>query len=106
MSEHLKHLSDDNFKDAIQKGVTLVDFYADWCGPCKMVAPVINELADELNGQASVAKLDIDSAQVTTSLYDVTSVPTLILFKNGHEVKRVVGVRDKKTLKTLILEAL
>jgi thioredoxin 1 len=106
MSENVKHLNDENFKSAISSGVTLVDFFADWCGPCKMIAPIINELADELQGQAVIAKVDIDASPKTTSEADVTSVPTLILFKNGVEAKRMVGVRDKKSLKAMILEVL
>lgn len=106
MSENIKHLDDDNFKSSIANGVTLVDFYADWCGPCKMIAPIVGELADELTGQASVAKVDIDNSQMITSSLDITSVPTLILFKNGMEIKRVIGVRDKKTLKSMVLEVL
>jgi thioredoxin 1 len=106
MSENVKHLDDENFKASISKGVTLVDFYADWCGPCKMVGPIINELADELQGQAVIAKVDIDTSQMTTSNYNVTSVPTLILFKDGVEVNKMVGVRDKKSLKSMILETL
>lgn len=106
MSENVKYLDDESFKETIETGVTLVDFYADWCGPCKMIAPIINELADELNGQATIAKVDIDNSQSTTSMYDITSVPTLILFKNGQEAKRIVGVRDKKTLKALVLDTL
>lgn len=106
MSENVKHLDDENFKTAIATGVTLVDFYADWCGPCRMVTPIINELADELEGQATIAKVDIDNCQKITSNYDITSVPTMILFKNGQEAKRMIGVRDKKSLKSMILESL
>lgn len=102
MSEHVKYLNDENFQAEINQGVTLVDFYADWCGPCRMIAPIVEELATEMNGTAKIAKLDIDSAQETTSNLGVTSIPTIILFKNGKEVKRVVGVKDKDTLKAMI----
>ncbi|MCB1119814.1 MAG: thioredoxin [Chlamydiia bacterium] len=105
MSEKVKYLNDGNFNEEIGSGVTLVDFYADWCGPCKMITPIINELADEMDGQAKVAKLDIDTNQGTTASFNVTSVPTLILFKNGQEVNRVVGVKDKESLKALIASA-
>lgn len=102
-NEHaVKYLNDENFQKEISKGVTLVDFYADWCGPCRMIAPVIEELASEMNGKAQIAKLDIESAQQTTSNFHVTSIPTMIIFKDGQEVKRVVGIKDKETLKTLI----
>ncbi len=104
MSENVKYLTDENFQSTIASGVTLVDFYADWCGPCKMIAPIITELADELHGQATIAKLDIDRAPVTTTKCDVTSIPTLIVYKNGQEAKRFVGVRDKNSLKAVLQE--
>lgn len=103
MSEHIKYLNDENFQTEINQGVTLVDFYADWCGPCRMIAPIVEELATEMKGSAKIAKLDIDNAQETTSNLGVTSIPTIILFKNGKEVKRVVGVKDKDTLKAMII---
>lgn len=101
-SKHIVYLNDDNYREGVAKGVTLVDFYADWCGPCKAIAPVIEELAQEMAGKASVAKLDIDKAQRATMEFEVTSIPTLILFKDGQEQKRVVGLKDKATLKKLI----
>lgn len=101
----LKYLNDENFQNEIAKGVTLVDFYADWCGPCRMIAPVIEELASEMNGKASIAKVDIENSQQTASNFHVTSIPTLILFKDGQEVKRIVGLKDKEALKSLIESA-
>lgn len=98
----VKYLNDENFQTEITNGVTLVDFYADWCGPCRMIAPIIEELASELNGKASIAKLDIESAQQTTASFHVTSIPTIILFKNGQEVKRIVGLKDKDTLRSMV----
>lgn len=106
MAGNLKYLSDENFDSTIQNGVTLVDFYADWCGPCRRIAPVIDELAQEMNGKATIAKLDIEKAQNTTATWQVMSIPTLILFKNGKEVKRIVGLTDKENLKQLIQSAL
>lgn len=102
MAQDIKYLNDENFQTEISKGVTLVDFYADWCGPCRMIAPVIEELASEMNGKAKIAKLDIESAQQTTSTFHVTSIPTIIIFKDGQEVKRVVGIKDKQTLSSLV----
>lgn len=105
MAENVKYLSDDNFNDTISKGITLVDFYADWCGPCKRIAPVIEELAGELHGKATIAKLDVEKAQQTTASFQVMSIPTIILFKDGKEIKRIVGLTDKENLKRLIAAA-
>lgn len=105
-NKNLKYLNDENFETTISKGVTLVDFYADWCGPCRMIAPIIEELAGEMQGKATIAKLDIENAQKTTSHFGVTSIPTVILFKDGKEVKRVVGVRDKDSFKQIVTSAL
>lgn len=105
MSENLKKITEDNFEEEIKKGITLVDFYADWCGPCRMIAPHLESLAKELHGQATIAKLDVDRAQRISSTYQVTSVPTLILFREGKEMGRIVGVRDAKAIKEFILSA-
>lgn len=106
MAENLKYLNDENFQNTIAKGVTLVDFYADWCGPCRRIAPVIEELASEMQGKATIAKLDIEQAQSTTASFQVMSIPTLILFKDGKEVNRIVGLTDKEKLKQVITSAL
>lgn len=106
MSKNLALLNDANFESTISKGVTLVDFYADWCGPCKMIAPLIEELAVDFANRATIAKLDIEQAQDTTAKLQVTSIPTIIIFKDGKEVNRVVGLRDKDALKKLIESAL
>ena len=104
--QQVVNLDDANFNSTISRGVTLVDFYADWCGPCKMIAPIIEELSNELKGKATIAKLDIEKAQTTTSQFQVTSIPTVIVFKDGKEFKRVVGIRDKESLKNMITAAL
>lgn len=98
-------ISGDSFKKEIAKGVTLVDFYADWCGPCRMLAPVLEEVAAELKEKAMIAKLDIDSYQEIAVEYQITSVPTMILFKDGKEAGRIVGLRDAAGLKEFILSA-
>ena len=105
MADELKKLTEDSFKEGVSKGVTLVDFYADWCGPCRMMTPVLVKLSAELQGKASIVKLDIDHAQDTARIYQVTSVPTLILFKDGKEVGRLVGLRDAETVKKFVLSA-
>jgi thioredoxin 1 len=74
---------------------TLVDFWAAWCGPCKMVAPVVEEIAEEYGDHLRVAKMDVDSNQQTPSNYGIQGIPTLILFKNGEEAARVIGFRPK-----------
>lgn len=106
MSEDLVYLEDKNFNEKISKGVTLVDFYADWCGPCRMIAPIVEELAADFKGKATIAKVDIEKAQETTSNFQVTSIPTIILFKHGQEIKRIVGLRDKEALSNMISAAL
>lgn len=106
MAANILYLDDSSFKKTINSGVTLVDFYADWCGPCRMIAPIIEELSTEFAGKANIAKLDIEKAQEVTAEFQVTSIPTIILFKDGSEVKRIVGLRDKETLKGLVTAAL
>ena len=101
-NEHPIHLNDENFQQEIASGVVLVDFYATWCGPCRMITPIMEQLAAKFNGKAKIAKLDIDQSQDVTASFQVTSVPTLILFVNGKETKRVVGVKDLEFLANLI----
>jgi len=101
MSDSFKHLTEENFQEGVSSGVTLVDFYADWCGPCRMLTPVLEEVQKESTG-VQVAKIDIDKAQNTASTYQVTSIPTLVLFKDGKEVGRLVGLRDKETIQEFI----
>ncbi|MDD3173564.1 MAG: thioredoxin [Herbinix sp.] len=92
--------TDANFqKEALESDIpVLVDFYADWCGPCKMVAPIVAELADEYAGKFKIGKLNVDEASETASKYHVMSIPTLMIFKNGVAVDTVVGAVPKKAL--------
>lgn len=101
-SENIREFNDENFENEIKKGVTLVDFHADWCGPCRMLSPVLEKVAVELKGKTQFGKVDIDESQKIASLFQVTSVPTLVLFKDGREVGRLIGLRDAETIKEFI----
>jgi len=91
-------LTDQNFQQQTKSKVVLVDFWAEWCAPCKMMAPVLNEVADELSGNVYVGKLNIKQYQSMDQQFNVRSIPTLILFKNGKEQKRFVGIKQKDFL--------
>jgi thioredoxin 1 len=93
-------VSDASFADAVLTSTTpvLVDFWATWCGPCRMVAPVLEEIAKEKAGSLTVAKVDVDANPGTARDYQVVSIPTLILFKDGRPVKRIVGAKSKPAL--------
>lgn len=96
-------LSSENFEKEVlnSEKPVLVDFYADWCGPCKMMAPIVEELAKDLEEKAKVGKINVDENSDIAVEYNVMSIPTLIIFKNGKEEKRLVGVRDKEELLNL-----
>lgn len=102
MSDEIKKISGDSFSDEVKEGVVLVDFYADWCGPCRMMTPVLSKVAKEMTGKAKIAKVDIDAAQQVAAKFQVSSIPTLVLFKEGKEVGRLVGLRDEKSIKEFI----
>lgn len=95
-------LSDATFKNEISSGYTLVDFWAPWCGPCRMVAPVIEEVATQYEGKVKVAKVNIDDNQETAMLFRVMSIPTIILFKDGQPVEGVVGAHPKRAFEQLL----
>lgn len=90
----------------INEGVTLVDFYADWCGPCKMIAPILVDLEKDLQGQAKIGKVNVDEAQELASMFNVQSIPTLIIFKNGSVVEKAMGYKPKEALKALVTKNL
>ena len=100
MSGKITSLSDATFDEHVKVADTpvLVDFWAEWCGPCKVIAPVLEEISDEQAGKIEVAKINIDENLDVTRRYDVMSVPTLILFKDGEPALRVVGARGKAQL--------
>ena len=92
------HFSEEEFNSAIAAGPAIVDFWATWCGPCKMLAPTVDQLADELEGRIPVGKVDVDECRELAVKYGVMSIPTVIYFKDGEEVKRFVGVQTKDKL--------
>lgn len=97
------HLNQENFDKTINGAETaLVDFWAPWCGPCKMLGPVFEEAEKEVNGKAVLAKVNVDEQQDLAVRFGVTSIPTLILFKNGKEVKRSLGFIDKSKVLALL----
>jgi len=100
-------LNDETFARTIAESEVpvLVDFYADWCGPCKIMAPFVDELARERQGSALIAKLDTDRAQVTASGFNIRGIPTTIVFKNGQEVARQSGAVPKQILENLLARA-
>lgn len=87
-----------NFKNQVARGIVMVDFWAPWCGPCKMMAPVLNDIADTESNKFTVAKVNVDKEQALAQQFKIRSIPTLILFKNGKEVKRFAGVKTKNFL--------
>jgi thioredoxin 1 len=104
MSEHIHHVSDANFKtEVLESGVpVLVDYWAEWCGPCKMIAPILDEVAKEYGSKLKVAKLNIDDNQKTPGEYGVRGIPTLMLFKGGNVEATKVGALSKSQLTAFI----
>ncbi len=102
----MRELNENEFDGAIAQGFTLVDFSAEWCGPCKALLPTINKLGDEYSGRMSVYGIDIDKTQSVALKCGVMSVPTLILFKDGKPVDRVVGMVSERDLRKKIDAAL
>ncbi|MBE7412522.1 MAG: thioredoxin [Leptospiraceae bacterium] len=98
----LPEVNDSNFQSEISKGLVLVDFWAEWCGPCRMVGPVLEELSREYGGKISIKKLNVDDNQNTARTLNIQSIPTLLLYKDGQVVDKVIGALPKTQLKSFI----
>ena len=96
------HGTDQSFTSEISDGLVLVDFWAPWCGPCKMIAPVLEELDTEMSDSVKIVKVDVDENQETASNFGIMSIPTLVLFKDGQPVDKVVGFQPKEALAQLV----
>ncbi|MAS82150.1 MAG: thiol reductase thioredoxin [Legionellales bacterium] len=104
MSESILHVTDSSFEDEVLKSElpVIIDFWAEWCGPCKMIAPILDQIADQYKGKLTVAKINIDDNQNTPATYGVRGIPTLILFKNGEAAATKVGAVSKSQLEAFI----
>jgi len=107
-SDKIITLTDQNFENEVKESQTpiLVDFWAEWCAPCRMVAPVLDELAEEFDGKVKIGKLNVDQNRSVAAQYGVMSIPTLILFKNGELVEQMVGAQPKENLQKVMQAAL
>ena len=100
----ITHLYNDNFAQTVEGSElpVLVDFWATWCGPCRMIAPIVEEISDEYDGRLNVYKVDVDEAEQIAMQFGIMSIPTLMIFKKGAELERIVGYRSKEDLEALI----
>lgn len=101
-SDKLKTLTDSNFDHEIKDGVTLVDFWAEWCGPCRRIAPIVEQLAGEYEGRATIAKLNVDENPNVPGRFMIRGIPTLLLFKNGQLAETLVGLAPRDDIARLI----
>ena len=104
-SELIEHLTAQNFAHKTKSGVVLVDFWASWCMPCKMMAPILNEVAEATAETATIYKLNVDEQQEVAARYGIRNIPTMILFKDGKEVERIIGVKPKDYILSSIQKA-
>lgn len=99
MSDKIREIKETEFDALIAKGTVLVDFWAPWCGPCRMQTPILEKLVDELDGAATIAKVNVDDEGGLAARFHVSSIPTLIVFKDGKAVRQMVGLQQASTLK-------
>ena len=98
MSELVQEVNSADFKKLISKGVTLVDFWAPWCGPCRMQVPILEDMAESVKNKVKIAKVNVDEAADIAEQFGVQAIPTLLLFKDGNEIQRFIGMQTKETL--------
>ena len=101
-SEKVKTFTDSNFDNEIKTGVTLVDFWAEWCGPCRRLAPTVDALAAEYDGRVSVAKLNVDENPNVPGRFMIRGIPTMLIFKNGELADQIVGLRSKEEIARML----
>ncbi|MBA2942859.1 thioredoxin [Paenibacillus sp. CGMCC 1.16610] len=101
----VNQISDATFQSETSSGTVLVDFWAPWCGPCKMIAPILDELSNEVGDKAKIVKINVDDNPESAAKYNVMSIPTLLVFKDGQVVDQLVGVQPKEKLKAVIEQA-
>lgn len=107
-SDKVVQITDDNFDEQVikKKGLILVDFWAEWCGPCRMIAPILDELAEEYEGQVTIAKLNVDENRQSSARFNIRSIPTLLFFKDGAQVEQIIGASSKSAIKAKVQQHL
>ncbi|MFA6294588.1 MAG: thioredoxin [Victivallales bacterium] len=102
----VKHLNSENFDSETSKGVALIDFWAEWCGPCKMLGPVLEEVVKEVGDSAVIAKINVDEAQELAMKYAVRSIPAIFILKDGKTIQQFIGIQSKQVLVNAVKDAL
>jgi thioredoxin 1 len=107
-SDKIVQITDQDFDEQVIKGngLILVDFWAEWCGPCRMIAPILDELAGEYEGQVTIAKLNVDENREAAARFGIRSIPTILFFKNGAQVEQIIGALSKSALKAKVQQHL